>query len=183
MEARVEELQLILTAKAEAMRDGGDPNSARVTGSEKQQSPGRPHTPTSLTSIMPATQSATIPPEPIKALPSMPSTSAVSAAPPYTYAPGHERSLQAHQIPLPGSVPSYDHSKGEAFTSSPETFSTPMGQPMPVPIQSMQPYHMVYEGRVVGAEEHCPPNVAWLTDELVDSPQPNSGRPAKADAC
>lgn len=186
MEARVEELELILIAKAEAMRDDQNPEPEGDIASEKERSGTISSPSEDMHDVAQSAGGNSITCRPGRSLPPVPSESMSSDVPPYTHIRGHGISMPPDQIPLPDSVPSYDHSRGEAFTSSPQTFSTPMAQSMQVNAQAIEDYHLaqgVSEAIADQEEMHCPPNVAWLADVLVDSPQPDSGRPAKTDVC
>lgn len=182
MEARVEELQSILNAKAEAMRNNENTNGATNDTDQEQKPTTTPRKSESSAGAISAADNAGGHAERSDALlRTLSATSAPSVAPPYTYAQEQGHSWQARHLPLPDSVPSFDHSKGEAFTSSPETISTPISRPMPAHARTMPELHtrqQIYNSEQRGP---CPPNVAWLSDVLVASPEINDERQVGTD--
>lgn len=181
MEARVEELELILMAKAQELRGGESLLGESNIYNENQKQGSMASISNGLRAVAARAASSATKRKQTDPVPLLPSQTATAAASPYVQLRATRPNMTPHQVPLPESVPSYDHSKGEAFTTSPDTFSTPMDEPMHMYAQSHQDPHLAQIAEAIaGPGDYCPPNVAWLTDVLVDSPQPESARLAKA---
>lgn len=212
MDARVQELQYILSAKVEEMKvheavplgsnslDHGanqdamcsrdshkDPAHMTEKAGQEQNEPSRSYIASSVSAPAAALLQMYLPhsdlaitAQQVPLPPSVPYHDHSRDGAPRTYIQERDIATPAYQVPLPPSMLYYDHSQGEAFTASPEVFVTPTNDPMPSCGHTPQDIRLSQDIDVVEErEEHCPPNVAWLTEVIVESPVPESARPAK----
>lgn len=181
MQERVEELEMILQVKVNgSTNDKDNEDLMKRLHTEKSKSGSMFTLPKEPLPVALRSASDRVDRKPIRERPTLPSQSAPTIALPRTYTRNQVPPMPPSQAPPSDTAPSYDHSLGEAFTSSPESFATPVTEPIPSSVQPEPNIHAPQsnKGATVNAGQ-CPPTAAWLTDVLVDSPQPESASIAK----